>query len=160
MKLGVISDTHAHYSNTCNAIRVLESLEVDEVIHCGDIGSREMLGLFTSWPTHFVLGNVDGDDDPWSEWIDEVERTFHGRFGSVEIGGRRIAFLHGDDDRRLREEIASQKWDLLCHGHTHIADQQQIGRTLVLNPGAMVRVRDPSVAYVDLETMEATHVSC
>ncbi len=160
MKLGVISDTHAHYLHTCEAIRMLESLEVDEVIHCGDIGSREIIPLFAAWPTHFILGNVDGDDEPWGDWIDgAAERTFHGRFGSVELGGRRIAFLHGDDERRLREEIASQQWDLVCHGHTHIAAQEQLGRTLVLNPGAMVRVLEPSVAYVNLETMEATHVT-
>ncbi len=84
MKLGVISDTHAHYLHTCEAIRMLESLEVDEVIHCGDIGSREIIPLFAAWPTHFILGNVDGDDEPWGDWIDgAAERTFHGRFGSV-----------------------------------------------------------------------------
>ena len=105
------------------------------------------------------MGNVDADHDPWGEWIEQAGLSFYGRFGSLDIGGRRVAFIHGDDDARLRDEIAGQQWDLVCHGHTHIAAQQQLGKTLVLNPGAMVRVLTPSIAYVDLETMEATHVN-
>ena len=59
MLLGVVSDTHGQTDYTLDAVRMLESLEVDAVLHCGDVGSAEVVRLFKPWPTHFVLGNVD-----------------------------------------------------------------------------------------------------
>jgi putative phosphoesterase len=59
MKIGVVSDTHGHVSYTLEAVRMLESLAVELVIHCGDIGTAEIVDLFAAWPTHFVFGNVD-----------------------------------------------------------------------------------------------------
>ena len=40
MRIGVISDTHGQVANTLAAVRMLESLEVQAVLHCGDIGGR------------------------------------------------------------------------------------------------------------------------
>src|SRR5438067_2299698 len=71
MLLGIVSDTHGHVEHTRQAVRMLESLEVHEVIHCGDIGSSDIVPLFAAWPTHFVLGNVDYDEPPLREAIDE-----------------------------------------------------------------------------------------
>lgn len=59
MRIGVVSDTHGQVPFTLDAVRMLESLEVDLVLHCGDIGSPEIVALFAAWPTHFVFGNVD-----------------------------------------------------------------------------------------------------
>ncbi|MGH8164977.1 MAG: metallophosphoesterase family protein, partial [Rhodanobacteraceae bacterium] len=39
MRIGVVSDTHGHALNALDAVRLLESLDVELVIHCGDIGS-------------------------------------------------------------------------------------------------------------------------
>ena len=58
--IGVISDTHGHIVNTRRAVRMFESMQVQQVLHCGDIGSPEIPPLFDAWPTHYVLGNVDG----------------------------------------------------------------------------------------------------
>ena len=61
LRLGVVSDTHGHVGFAADAVRMLESLAVDVVIHCGDIGSVEIVPLWRAWPTHFVFGNVDYD---------------------------------------------------------------------------------------------------
>ncbi|HEX5444919.1 MAG TPA: metallophosphoesterase family protein, partial [Pirellulales bacterium] len=61
MLVGVISDTHGHVEFTRSAVRMFESCAVELVIHCGDIGSNEIVGLFALWPAHFVFGNVDHD---------------------------------------------------------------------------------------------------
>jgi putative phosphoesterase len=138
---------------------MLESLEVAEVIHCGDIGSPEIVPLFAAWPTHFVLGNVDHDEPPLREAIDRCGQTCHGRFGSIDRLGRKIAFLHSDDQRRFAETIHGGDWDLVCYGHTHVARQLRQGRTLVLNPGALYRATPHSIAIVDLPAVEATIIS-
>ena len=149
MLLGIVSDTHGQVDSTRPAIRMLESMGVEAVIHCGDIGSVDIVPMFRPWPTHFVFGNVDFDVDELRQAIAAAGLECHDRFGSLDLAGRRIAFLHGDDDRRFRETIAGQEYDLVCYGHTHVAEQQQRGRTLVLNPGALHRATPHSLAVVE-----------
>jgi putative phosphoesterase len=158
MRIGVLSDTHGHVANTQDAVRMLESLQVTKLIHCGDIGSSEIVQLLSPWPTHYVLGNVDYDPRPLEEAMEAVGHRLHGRFGELTISGNKVAFLHGDDMRRLRESTESQKWDLICCGHTHVASQQIVGRTLILNPGAVYRAAQHSVAIVDFPSREVTSV--
>lgn len=83
---------------------------------------------------------------------------FHDRFGDLTLAGRRIALLHSDDVQRFRRTTSSGDYDLVCYGHTHIAEQHREGKTLVLNPGALYRANPHSLAVVDLKTMEATIV--
>ena len=82
MLLGVVSDTHGDLPQTRAAVRMLESFEVGVVLHCGDIGSPDVVRLFTPWPTHFVLGNCDDEPGPLEQAIAEAGLTFHDRFGS------------------------------------------------------------------------------
>ncbi len=157
MIIGIVSDTHGQIEYTRRAINVLESLDVRQVLHCGDIGSPSIVPLFDGWPTHFVFGNVDHDEQGLRSGIEAAGQSCHGRFGSLELEGRRIALLHSDDGRRFRETIASDEWDLVCYGHTHVAEQHHEQRTLVLNPGALYRATPHSLAVVDLPEMKATH---
>lgn len=158
MRIGVVSDSHGHVGYTLEAIRMLESLEVERVIHCGDIGSPEIVGLFHCWPTHFVFGNVDRPAGPLRAAIAEARQTCHEVFGELELDGKRVAFLHGDDVVRLSQTIATGQWQLVCHGHTHVARKERQGETLVLNPGALYRATPHSIAYVELPAVEATIV--
>lgn len=158
MLLGLISDTHGDRYGTAQAIRLLESLEVSQVMHCGDVGTAEVVGMFSPWPTHFVLGNVD-HAVAIEAAVCHFQQTFHGRFASLELEGRLVAVLHGDDRRRLRETIADGRWDLVCHGHTHETAISQSGTTLVVNPGAISRTPSPSVAVVELPSLRVTPVS-
>ena len=57
MIIGIVSDTHGHVEFARPAMRMLESCQVELVIHCGDIGSPEIVELFAPWPAHFVFGN-------------------------------------------------------------------------------------------------------
>ena len=156
MLIGVVSDTHGHVQNTQAAARMLDSLGVEAALHCGDIGSEAIVPLFAQWPTHFVLGNVDegGITAALQTAIEKAGQTFHGRFGSLELAGVKIALLHGDDERLLQQTISAGKHQLVCHGHTHAARNERIGSTLVLNPGALYRANPHSIALVDLPTLK------
>jgi uncharacterized protein len=156
MRLGIVSDTHGHLQNTQSAVRMLESQGVDEVLHCGDIGSTEIPRLFAPWPAHFVFGNCDPDAGSLSMAIGAAGQHCHHRFGDITLAGRRIALIHSDDARLFRQTITSGHFDLVCYGHTHLAEQHREGKTLVLNPGALYRATPHSIAIVELETMEAT----
>lgn len=45
MRVGIISDTHGQVDFTRPAVRMLESLDVERLFHCGDIGSPEVVEL-------------------------------------------------------------------------------------------------------------------
>ncbi|HEX5104532.1 MAG TPA: metallophosphoesterase [Pirellulaceae bacterium] len=159
MRIGVISDTHGHVTNTLAAVRLLESLDVEAVLHCGDIGTPEIPKLLATWPTHFVFGNCDHETGELKEAISAAGLTCHGRFADLELGGRKIAVLHSDDARRFRETIFSGRYDLVCYGHTHEAESHREGQTLVLNPGALYRAQPHTLAVVNLPTMEVEIVT-
>lgn len=159
MRIAVVSDTHGHQANTRAAVHVLASLEVETVLHCGDIGSVEVVELFAPWPTHFVFGNGDRSiEDELRRAIEAAGLVCHGQFAALELGGRKIAMLHSHDPLRFRETIASGKWDLVCYGHTHAAERYFAGATLVLNPGALFRASPHTLAIVELPALEVTSI--
>ena len=158
MRIGVISDTHGHAMNTLAAVRMLESLEVEAVLHAGDIGSPQIPKLVAAWPGHFVFGNCDHDHDELRAAIEQAGLTSHGLFGDLMLAERRIALLHSHDARLFHRVCTSGEYDLVCYGHTHAAEQHRQGKTLILNPGALYRATPHSLAVVDLKTMEATIV--
>jgi hypothetical protein len=158
MRLGIVSDTHGHVPFTREAVRMLDAMEVEEVIHCGDIGSAEIVPLFSAWPAHFVFGNVDVERDELREAIAAAGQTCHDCFGTLERLGRKIAFLHSDDQRCFEAAVREGRFDLVCYGHTHKSRQQRVGKTLVLNPGAVFRASPRSIAVVELLSLEVTIV--
>ena len=158
MRIGVISDTHGHIANTLAAVRMLQSLEVEGVLHCGDIGSREIPKLLAAWPAHYVFGNCDADTSELRKAIQEAQQTCHGLFGEISLAQRQIALIHSHDARLFRQVCSSGEYDLVCYGHTHQAEQHRAGKTLVLNPGALFRATPHSLAIVELDMLEATIV--
>lgn len=158
MRLAVVSDTHGHIGSTSAAVRLLSGQKVDVIVHCGDIGSPAIVPLFAAWPAHFVFGNVDHNEAQLAQAIEQAGQVCHARFGSLELAGRKIAFLHSDDRELFEETVDSGAWDLVCYGHTHVAEQHLVGRTLVLNPGALYRATPHTLAIVELPALTAEHV--
>ncbi len=155
MRLGVVSDSHGHVGNVRRAVALLNSLGVDHVLHCGDIGSAEVVAQFSAWPTGFVFGNCDYDRPTLGAAIAAAGQTCYGEFGEIVLAGRRIALIHSDDQRRFRAALAGGGFDLVCYGHTHVAALDRHGDTLALNPGALYRANPHSLAIVDLPELRA-----
>jgi uncharacterized protein len=158
MRLGILSDTHGHIANTLAAVRMLESLGVAALLHCGDIGSPEIPKLLAPWPTHFVFGNCDPDHASLRAAIEQASpnHTCHGLFGDLQLDSRRIALLHSHDARLFHRVCHSADYDLVCYGHTHQSEHHHNGPTLILNPGALYRATPHSIAILDLETLKPT----
>lgn len=81
------------------------------------------------------------------------------------IDGWRILLCHGapwdidqyiypDAQLELMERCAMQEFDLIVLGHTHYPMQQQIGKTLVVNPGSVgqPRNRQPGAHWAIFDT--------
>lgn len=148
-RIAVVSDTHGNLLTTRQAVARLEALQPDLIVHCGDIGSTEVIACFDRWPTHFVFGNTDYNESDLTQGIEIAGQHCHERFGTLEVQGKQIAFLHSDDRRLFQQTIDSGEYDLVCYGHSHIALLEQRGKTLVLNPGALHRARVYSFAVVE-----------
>ena len=160
MLIGVVSDTHGQTSYAREAARALEPFDISAVLHCGDIGGTAIIEVFRAWPTHYVLGNVDVfDRDELRHAIVSAGQTFHERFAELELGNRRVAMTHGDDQRALNGAISGGQFELVCHGHTHQWREERLGETLVLNPGALYRAHPHTLAVVDLTNLSVTRIA-
>jgi putative phosphoesterase len=157
MKIGIISDTHGDVRATRRAVQILQRQGVGVLIHCGDVG-LEILPCLNEIPAHVVSGNMD-HPELLQQALAETKHTFHDQFGTLEIEGVRLAFLHGHDVKLLYHSIHSGQWDLVIHGHTHAFSQRVEGQTVVLNAGALARTLRPSVAVVELPSLEITEIA-
>jgi predicted phosphodiesterase len=98
-----------------------------------------------------VFGNWDLNRRGLCRAIREIGAVIHGETGRLELGGKRIAWLHGHvRGARLRLE-ASGEWDFIFYGHSHKPKVHKTGKTLVLNPGALHRAKVKTVAVLDLQ---------
>jgi uncharacterized protein len=149
--LGILSDSHDHVANLTAALQLLQSRGAQFFIHCGDFCQPEMLDHFVGLPAAFVWGNCD-DRHALQRYAAAMKLACHGDAGDLTLGGKRIAFLHGDDSARLHQLVTSQQYDYLLHGHTHIQDDRRMARTRIINPGALQRARIKTVALLDLST--------
>jgi uncharacterized protein len=156
VRVGVVSDTHGQVDFTRPAVRMLESLNVDRVLHCGDIGSAEVVELFEQWPTDFVFGNCDTYHRALRSMIERAGQTCHGEFADLDIAGVRIALIHSHDRRLFSAAVGSGRYRTICYGHTHVAAIERRGDLLLLNPGALYRAQPHSLAILELPQNEAT----
>ncbi|MDR1959611.1 MAG: YfcE family phosphodiesterase [Planctomycetaceae bacterium] len=158
MFLGIISDTHGNAPLVFEAVHQFKKFHVSQIIHCGDIGTAEVVRLFTEIPTDFVFGNCDTMRETLKQVILESGQKCHGDFGSLTREGKKIAFLHGHQQRRFQTELESGNWDLICFGHSHQAEFSTIGKTYILNPGALYRVITPTAAILQVPEMEIRQI--
>ncbi len=155
MKIGIISDTHGQVDLALAAAREFIFRGIEAVIHCGDVGSEmvltEMSALFQEIdiPLYVVLGNTDCHTDLKS-YPGGIGVNLLGRFGELDLAGRKIAVLHSDDEIRLTEAVESQNYDYVLFGHTHVCHDKKHARTRMVNPGAAGRGMHPSCAVLDL----------
>jgi putative phosphoesterase len=138
MRIAVVSDIHDNVWKLAAALDALAG--TDALICCGDLCSpfivHQIARAFTK-PVHIVFGNNDGD--PFR--IAANARNYphihvHGEFFRGEFDGRHFAANHFDN---IAREIArSGEFDVVCYGHNHVYDVSRLGRTLAINPGAIM----------------------
>jgi putative phosphoesterase len=152
MRIGIVSDTHNRYATVETVVKLLRQRSVYCVLHCGDIEDADTVWLFEDLTTHFVFGNCDSERASLRQAIYAIGATLQEPFGHIELEGRKIAWVHGDDKRLLQDLENSGHFDYLFYGHTHHAEQHRTGPTLVVNPGALQRARPKAFVVLDLET--------
>lgn len=147
MLLGLVSDTHDDVVLAARAAVFFRQEACGLVLHLGDITDGATVGAFAGLPARFLCGN---NDDP----RELAPALLHHGFPALaddwraDVAGIRIVAHHGHRPPPLRDEP-----QLLVHGHTHQRRAERIGRSLVVNPGALHRARVRTVALVELPSL-------
>jgi putative phosphoesterase len=149
MQIAILSDTHNQHDRVRRALEALRQHGVRLVLHCGDIEDPSIVELFEGFDAHFVFGNCDWDKTALAEKIQEVGLMLHEGFGHVEVDGKQLAFVHGDDRSLLGHLEQAGCYDYLFHGHTHVAEDRRNGPTRIINPGALHRARVKTFVVLD-----------
>lgn len=164
--IGLISDVHATVTPVEEAMSIFEHAGVEKVICAGDIAGygdqlEQSIELLVSSGCHTVLGNhdllylahhADEVDNVAVAYFNRLDRSM-----SMTIAGKQLYMVHAQppDDCHggikllnkegeiQREQIAFWEGeletfdcDVLVVGHTHQVFAEQVGDTLVVNPGS------------------------
>ena len=182
MRLGIISDIHCNIESLDTALERMSDT-VDEVLCAGDsiLGfrfSNDVIARLREIGARVVLGNHDLDVlSPQGVRVREDKQTDQEllrwlyrqptRIDTI-IGNRRLTMFHAapsepmdyiyTDSTRLKE-FGDLGAAFVVYGHTHFAMAEQVGRTLVINPGSTGQPRDPTngfrASYAILDTSSA-----
>jgi putative phosphoesterase len=153
IRVGIVADTHSPEFLPELPEELFRRLRgVDLILHAGDVGGEETLRRLRELaPVEAVRGDHDGAMSglpPWRE---------------VAIGGRRVAIVHGNRSHLVEEPVTllgtvtlGMLWpgggvveavrrqfpraDVIVYGHTHRARVDELGGTLLFNPGAVYMV--------------------
>lgn len=153
MKIAIVSDTHSKQSTVHAALDAAAQRGVELILHCGDIADDDTARLF---PAHtiFVYGNCDYLRADIARAVADIGAAIQEPWAHVEVGGKQIAFVHGDDRQLLHDLEASNAFDFLFYGHTHQAEEHRTGKTRVVNPGALFRAAVRTFAVLDVGSGE------
>ena len=149
MLVGILSDTHDRVDAMAAAMRVLRDRGAQFFVHCGDVGSERVIDHLAGVPSAFVFGNTDWDRATLARYAEKLHVACYGSMADLELGGKRFAVIHGDDFRLKQRLLAEQRHDYLLQGHTHVRADERVGKVRLINPGALHRAREKTVALLD-----------
>lgn len=161
MIVAVMSDSHDNIWNLRKALDVIKSENAGMIIHCGDFVAPFMAKELneTGIPIHGVFGNNDGDQYLLTKFslTTMTNITFHGLVGQVDIGDVKVAFTH---EGVVGKALAfGGNFNLVCFGHSHEYFLENIGPTILLNPGEIMgKDGRPGFCLVDTDTAEIQRV--
>jgi putative phosphoesterase len=134
-------------------IQILRQSGAELFVHCGDIGPETSIDLLAGLNSAFVWGNTDWDRKSLARYAQSIGVKALGAMGEFELeNNKRLVVIHGDDAQLKRKLLDAQAHDYLLQGHTHVRLDERVGRTRVINPGALHRAAEKTVAILDTRT--------
>ena len=154
MKIGILSDTHNHIENLEKALAVFADRDIKILIHCGDVNSPETAAYLQGFVVHYVYGNTDSAQMHIGSVIRELNpQNSAGLVFTGEIDGVQLGATHGHHFLELEKLILDGRFRYVFHGHTHQRRDEMIGKTRIINPGALSGTQhEPrSICILDLQ---------
>ncbi len=153
-RIGVLSDTHNNIQNLRAALEIFDRAGARSLIHCGDVTTLETLEWLVEYRVIYVYGNADAASGDLRDMLLRYNpENYAGLRFSGNLDGARIAAAHGHLPGAVEELARSGEYDYVFCGHTHKRRDERIGRTRVINPGALggVHREERSCCLVDLQ---------
>lgn len=145
----IASDSHGR-KNILNKISSFHS-DASYYLHCGDLGFDD-IDEYKEWI--FVKGNVDKNNNDFLS----IPRN-----RIIDLGNHKIFMTHSDlyfstsRKETLAKNAKENGCDIVCYGHTHVADVDIIDDVLLINPGALQSSRSSECSYCVLEIDDSLH---
>jgi len=161
MIIAVMSDSHDNIWNLRKALAIIKEKSAGMIIHCGDFVAPFMLKELNEAdiPVHGVFGNNDGDQYLLTKFslTSFTNIKLYSLIGHININGFNIGFTHQDI---VGEALAStNKYKLVCYGHSHTHIIKNIGQTILLNPGEIMgKDGFPGFCFVNTDTSEIQRI--
>lgn len=157
MRIAICSDIHDNIWKLEEALPGMN--EANGLLFCGDFCAPFTLAQLArgfEGPVHAILGNNDGDHRLLLKVASEAGNvTLHGAIAELELGGLHIAVVHYPE--LARGLAASGLYDVVCYGHDHTLNNEQVGNALLLNPGELMgRFGHSTYMLLDSSTREVT----
>jgi hypothetical protein len=150
--IGILSDTHDRLESTIAGLNSLRAAGAEFFIHCGDVGGERILDQLAGLKAALVWGNNDWDRRELTRYAENLGIDVANSLAELELGGKKFAVTHGDDGGIVRRIIDEQAHDYLLLGHSHVRADQRMGKIRIINPGALHRAAQKSVARLDTVT--------
>ncbi len=132
--IGIMSDSHDNIGAIRKAVETFNKLDVDLVVHAGDLISPFTVNEFQKLNPEFVAvyGNNDGEREGLKIAYGDI--CLLEDFKEISIEGWKFSIIHGTNHLIVDALVRSGKYDVVVRGHTHkieITDDE----TLIINPG-------------------------
>jgi len=149
--LAVLSDTHATTEPELSAHLNETLTAADQVVHAGDFTAEVSLDAFAAYgPLTAVVGNRD----------DAAVRDRLPETATVEWDGLGLVVVHGHrrDATSLSMLARQEDADVVVRGHSHRQRLDDLGETLLCNPGSHADPRGNRAGYAAVERADGGHV--
>ena len=159
-----MSDSHDSWANLEKAIKIANEKGCEVLLFAGDLIAPSGLQILEkfSGTVNIVFGNNDGEKIRLVRSIDaSANLNFFYDIYEETLVGVRIFMNHYP--RFVELAAKSGEFDLCVFGHTHTYHHEQIGKTLLVNPGAIQAsevsdTKESSFIIFDCETKKAEKV--
>jgi len=156
---GLLSDSHGCLATTQRAVTVLLEVGAQVLLHLGDVGSLAVIDALVAQgvESRLVFGNTDDDKEKMKKYAQGLGIIVDDPVGRLSLSDQRqLVYTHGDRPQIFTEAVANGV-AYFCHGHTHQRADDLRGQTRVINPGALCRASQYSVALLDTDSHLLTY---
>lgn len=153
MKILVMSDTHGNTARVRHLVGFAKKVGLEAIVHCGDWGTPECVLAMreAGIPIYAVLGNADeAQQEAIEKAMKELEVFYSPETLEAKLSNTLALIAH--QPGLVEASIQSGQYDVVFHGHTHQRKDKFIGKTHVINPGAVHNTTTPSFAVYDTES--------
>ena len=151
MKVAIISDTHENEFYIKNVVNQIKKMNIDIVLHCGDLISPPMIEHFSDIKDFkMVFGNNDGEHDGLKKMCAKFNFDEPKDILDFKINNKTFFMAH--EPYKIEKAIMAKKYDYILHGHTHQTRDETINDSRIINPGALFRAYYYTFAVLDIET--------